>query len=43
VAKQDAHYLGNFALSSNSDLFWIEETLSCISTIVAFDLLPGPF
>jgi len=42
VANQAAHYLAKFALSSNSDFVWIEETPSCISTVVALDLLPQP-
>jgi hypothetical protein len=42
VANQAARHLAKFALSSNSDFVWIEETPSCISTVVAFDLLPQP-
>jgi len=39
VANQAAHYLAKFALSSNSDFVWVEETPSCISGVVSLDLL----
>jgi len=38
-ANQAAHYLAKYALE-NLDCIWVEETLSCISTVLAFDLLP---
>jgi len=38
VANQAAHYLSKFALTSNSDVVWIEEDPPCISEVVAFDL-----
>jgi len=42
-ANQAAHYLAKFALLSCTDFMWIEETLSCISAVVGFDLLPPLF
>jgi len=42
VANQVEHYLAKFALSSNSDLVWIEETPTYISMNVTFDLLSEP-
>jgi len=37
-ANQVAHYLAKYALK-NSYCIWIEETLPCISAVLAFDLL----
>jgi len=37
-ANQAAHYLAKYALK-NLDCVWIEETLSCISAVLAFDSL----
>jgi len=38
-ANQAAHYLAKYALK-NLDCIWVEETPSCISAVLAFDLLP---
>lgn len=36
VANYAAHYLAKFALLSNSDLVWIEETPSFLMKLVSF-------
>lgn len=42
-AIQAAHYLAKFAIQECTDFAWVEETPSCISAVVAFDLLPPSF
>jgi len=40
VVNQVAHHLAKFALS-NPDCVWIEDVPSCISAVLAFDLMSG--